>query len=396
MGALELWAVALAGAWSLVGLDRTRRWPGELTLPEGDGEAPGEAALWIVVPARDESPLLRLTLPALLGQLEGRSRVVLVDDGSSDGTPELARRLAAQAGASERLIVVEAGEPPAGWGGKVHAMSRGVEAATRRGAEWILFSDADIRCRSGAARALLHRAAGSDGDGPYDLVSVMARLHAASFWERVLVPPFVFFFQWLYPFRRVREARSPVAAAAGGCLLVRRAALERSGGLESMAGALIDDVTLARRVAATGGRLWLGLDRGIESLRCYRLADLWAMVSRCAYDQLRYRRDLLAAVVLALAVACVAPPWLAAAGLVRLAGAGGGGAGLCAAAFLAWGLQAWRLLPAVRHHSVPAAYAAAFPLASAVYAAATVASAWRHERGRGTPWRGRRVGRSSP
>lgn len=391
---LGMWAVLLAVAWSLAGLDRARRWPGDLALPQREDEAPAEDGLRIVVPARDEASLLPRTLPSLLAQLGGRARVVLVDDGSSDGTGEVAAHLAASSGAGGRLVVVAAGEPPAAWSGKVHAMARGLETAAARDAEWLLFCDADIRMRPGAARALLHRAAGSDGDGPYDLVSVMARLHAASFWERVLVPPFVFFFQWLYPFRLVGDPRSRVAAAAGGCLLVRREALERAGGLEALAGALIDDVALARRVGAAGGRLWLGLDAGIESLRVYRYRDLWAMVSRCAFDQLGYRGELLALTLLGLGALCVAPPVLAAIALARLATGDGGALVPCAAAALAWGLQAWQLLPAVRHHGVPARYALALPLAAVVYGAATAASAWRHHRGRGALWRGRRVGRA--
>jgi hopene-associated glycosyltransferase HpnB len=382
--------------WIALSLDRSRAWPAECFLSGLDpgAEEGDRPAIVAVVPARDESTVLPETLPSLLEQDLPGFTVVLVDDGSTDGTGELARGLAGEVGRQDRLRIVAAPSTPAGWTGKVHALACGVATTTTGGhaPEWLLLTDADIRHRPGALRALLAKA----HDGSYDLVSVMARLHARSFWERLIVPPFVFFFHLLYPFRSVQRNESPVAAAAGGCVLVRRALLEAAGGLASIRDALIDDVALARLIKKAGGRLWLGFDPGIFSVRPYRgLPDLWRMIDRSAFTQLRYRWDLLLAVVVGLGLLFAAPPFLAlAAAGPTLSALGGAGraappTGALISATLAWGLAARTLLPYVRHHRVPPIYALGLPLASLLYALMSLSSGWRHLRGRGGEWKGR-------
>lgn len=411
MTPLEIVALLPLAFWLGLLLDRRRAWPRECCLAEvtadlgGEEPAPGTGTVTAVVPARDEAAVLPETLPALLGQdgSGGELRVVLVDDGSADGTAEVAERVARDSGLAGRLRIVRATPTPPGWTGKVHALACGVREATEGRAEdggaggagppeWLLFTDADIRHRPGALASLLAKAR----EGPYDLVSVMARLHAETFWERLLIPPFVFYFQLLYPFRRVRDPRSKVAAAAGGCVLVRREALEAAGGVASIREAVIDDVSLAKRVAAAGGRPWLGLDPGIVSVRPYRgLKELWRMVSRSAFVQLRNRWDLLLAVLAGLAVFVVAPPFLAAAAGWKLwAGASdvtsaASVARALAAALGAWVVEAAALRPAVRHHQVSGLWAWTLPFASILYGLMTASSAWNHLRGRGVRWKGR-------
>src|SRR5208283_4287595 len=115
--------------------------------------------------------------------------------------------------------------------------------------------------------------------------------------ERILVPAFVYFFQLLYPFAWVNDGLKGTAAAAGGTILVRRRALERIGGVESMRGALIDDVALAAAVKK-GGRIWLGHADLARSVRSYpSVADIWRMIARTAFVQLRYSVLLLAATI---------------------------------------------------------------------------------------------------
>ncbi len=375
--------------WLALALDRSRAWPHELRLPvsapRGDGPPAGVVA---VVPARDEAEVLAATLPALLGEAR---QVILVDDGSSDGTAAAAREIAAGAGRADRLSVVEAPAPPRGWTGKVHALACGVEAAAAE-PEWLLFVDADVKLRPGAVAALLEVARGGLDGASYDLVSVMARLRARRPWERLLVPAFVFFFQLLYPFRRVRLPGSRGVAAAGGLVLLRRRKLAEAGGLASMRGALIDDVALARRIAAAGGRVWLGLDGEIESVRAYDgLAAIWRMVARSAYVQLRFRPDLLALTLAALALLVVAPPFVAAAAAARLAAGGAppGAAIALVAGIAAWALESRALAPAVRHHRAPIAWSATLPFAGILYALMTAHAAWRHHTGRGGAWKGR-------
>ncbi|MFD0899996.1 glycosyltransferase [Actinomadura sediminis] len=376
MVVLDVLAVAALAGWVYLAAGHGGFWRTGPEPPEGD-EPDGWPDVVAVVPARDEAAILPETLPTLLTQAyPGRFRVVLVDDGSGDGTADTARRLGA--GAAVRLDVVRAAERPDGWAGKVWAMREGVRAAG--GPEFVLFTDADIAYAPGTVERLVRAAA---GDGR-DLVSRMATLGTRTPWERALVPAFVYFFALLYPFRRVGRPGARTAAAAGGCMLVRRAVLERAGGLAAIRGALIDDVALGRLIKRAGGRCRLDLDHDVVSRRRYpRPADLWAMVARSAYDQLRYSPALLAGTVLGLLLLFAVPPAAAAAGVL----AGDPAAIVLGSA--AWAVMAGTYAPMLRHHGLSPLRAPALPLVALAYAAMTVDSARRHHTGRGGVWKGR-------
>lgn len=326
-----------------------------------------------IVPARDEAAVLPSTLPSLLAQdYRGEFRVVVVDDASDDGTGDVARALGA--------CVVRGSGPPPGWVGKVAAMAAGVAAAGD--ADYLLFTDADIRYPQGALVALVDAATANR----LDVVSQMVRLRAVSRWERLVVPAFVYFFAQLYPFARVNSARSRVAAAAGGCMLVRKAALDAAGGLAQISDALIDDVALGRLLKRRpgGGRVWLGLSPSIESVREYpRLADLWNMVARSAYTQLRHSPSLLLGTVAGLLLVYAVPPAATIIGLVT------GSPALLAVGLAAWMMMAGSYLPILRFYRLAAWRAAMLPLVAALYLTMTIDSAWQHARGKGGAWKGR-------
>jgi hopene-associated glycosyltransferase HpnB len=333
--------------------------------------------------------MLPVTLPALLGQdYPGPLSVVLVDDGSTDGTAEVATKLAAEAGRPLRVIAGSA--KPDGWAGKVWAMAQGLRAAevAREPGSYVLFTDADIAWAPGTLRALAAAAQADDRD----MVSQMALLRTAAGWERVIVPAFVYFFAQLYPFRRVNVPGSRTAAAAGGCMLVRREALERSGGLTPIRGALIDDVAMGTMIKRQRGRTWLGLSRQVVSVRPYPgLASLWQMVARSAYTQLNYSPVLLAGTLLGLVFLYVLPPAGALAGLALLAaGPATAPVILTAAAGLAgWALMSLSYLPMLGVYRLSPLRAPSLPLIALLYAAMTADSARRHYTGRGAEWRGR-------
>jgi hopene-associated glycosyltransferase HpnB len=366
-------AVALA-AWAYLAVGHGWFWRTGPGLHAG-----AELAEWpevvAVVPARDEAALLPETLPSLLGQeYPGRFRVVLADDGSGDGTAEVAERLG-RAAATE-LRVVRVGERPAGWAGKVWAMAEGVRVAGEP--EFVLFTDADIAYAPGTLTRLVR--AGE----VCDLVSQMATLRTRSGWERAIVPAFVYFFSLLYPFRRVGRPGARTAAAAGGCMLVRRSTLEGAGGLAAISGALIDDVALGRLLKRYGGRCRLDLSRDVVSLRPYpHLADLWAMIARSAYTQLRYSPPLLAGTLLGLALLFVVPPTATVAGAVARSGPVAG-IGLAA-----WAIMAVTYVPMLRFYRLSVWRAPALPLVAIMYAGMTLDSARRHHTGQGGTWKGR-------
>jgi hopene-associated glycosyltransferase HpnB len=411
VAATVVWAYLVAGHG---GYWRTSEW-----LPQVTREPDAWPDVVAVVPARNEADMLPATLPALLGQeYPGALTVIVVDDGSSDGTGEVAARIGRQSGRPLRVIP---GTPtPAGWAGKVRAMAEGLGAAGIPAAApagpalagpvlagpvlaapvpaglgapgYVLFTDADIAWEARTLRRLVAAAEGDDRD----LVSQMALLRTATGWERVVVPAFVYFFAQLYPFRRVNVPGSRTAAAAGGCMLVRRGALEKSGGLAPISGALIDDVAMGRMIKRQRGRCWLGLSRQVVSVRPYPgLASLWQMVARSAYTQLNYSPALLAATILGLLFLYVLPPAGAITGIAVLlaGGAGPAGAGpavLAAGAGLAgWALMSLSYLPMLRLYRLSPLRAPGLPLIALLYAGMTADSARRHYTGRGAQWRGR-------
>jgi hopene-associated glycosyltransferase HpnB len=320
-----------------------------------------------VIPARNEADVLPLTLPTLLRQdYPGQLSVIVVDDESSDGTGEIASGLGA--------AVVSGSAPPAGWAGKVHAMAQGAEAAGEP--EYLLFTDADIAYEPGVVRELVASA------GDRALVSQMALLRCETFAERLLIPAFVYFFALLYPFRRVNQGRA--AAAAGGCMLVRRSALAAAGGLAVIAGARIDDVALGTLLARAGNSIWLGFTRQVRSVRPYAgVAPIWDMVARSAYTQLGYSPFALAGTVIGLAWLYVLPPVAAVAG-VALVSPWLAGTGLAA-----WAVMSVTYLPVLRLNRLSPARAPSLPLIAVLYSAMTISSGWRHQAGRGGEWKGR-------
>lgn len=334
----------------------------------------------IVVPARDEAPTIRRVVASLLAQdYAGRFRVIVVDDSSSDGTAELARGVQAGAAAANPAdatapLDIVAGQPkPAGWSGKLWALAQGVAAGR---APLLLFADADIVHDPAHLATLVARM----DDPRTDLVSEMVRLNCASVAERSLVPAFIYFFQMLYPFARVNNPRSRVAAAAGGTVLIRRVALQRIGGIESIRGALIDDVTLAQAVKR-GGAVYLGHSGLATSIRPYpEFRDIWGMIARTAFTQLRYSAVLLAIALLGLTLVWCVPLLEAVFGVH-------GWERACGLAAFAMGAVSF--LPTLRRYRRSPLWSLTLPLIALFYMAATVASALAHWRGGGARWKGR-------
>jgi hopene-associated glycosyltransferase HpnB len=344
-----------------------------------DGIAPGAwPVVSAVIPARDEADCVGQTVASLLRQTyPGEFNVVLVDDQSRDGTAEAAREAAAASGAAGRLTVISGSALPPGWTGKLWAQRQGVEACENasRPPEFILFTDADIVYAPDALQVLVARA---KADGLV-LTSLMAKLRCKSFAERMFVPAFIFFFQMLYPFAWANNPRRATAAAAGGCMLVRREALRVAGGLESIRTALIDDCSLAKLLKAQGP-ISITLTDRVHSIRAYpEIGEIRRMVSRTAYAQLHYSPLILLGTVLGLALTYLAPVALTlfARGWPQFIG------------LFSWILMVLAFRPILRFYRLSVLWAPFLPVIAAIYMAFTLDSAYQHARGRGGMWKGR-------
>ncbi|MDT7950208.1 MAG: glycosyltransferase [Acetobacteraceae bacterium] len=362
-------AAAALLVWAYLLFAHGRFWQaGPVLAPATPATCP---AVDVVVPARNEADGIEAALRSLLAQdYAGHLRITVVDDRSTDATGAIARTLA-----DPRLTVIDGAERPPGWSGKLWAVQQGVADGA---APLILLTDADILHDPAHVATLVAKA---ERDR-LDLVSEMVALRATSLAERALVPAFVFFFQLLYPFARVNDPASRTAAAAGGTVLLRRDALARIGGIASLRGALIDDVTLATRIKQAGP-IYLGHSALARSVRPYPgAADIWRMVARTAYVQLRFSPALLLGTVLGLGLIWLAPP------IITLFGQGP--ARWLAAA--AWAGSALSFLPTLRRFGQSPLWAAALPAIATFYLLATLGSAVDHHRGRGVVWKGRAYG----
>ena len=366
-------AVLALVIWAYLVVGHGRFWS---SAPELAPAVPSVApAVDIIVPARDEAETIGPVVASLLTQeYAGRFRIIVVDDGSSDGTAGLARAAAAP-GTAGTLDVIAGLPKPDGWSGKLWAVSQGVEVTD---APLLLLTDADIVHDPRHLATLVARL----NEPRVDMVSEMVRLNCSSLAERWLVPAFVYFFQMLYPFARVNDPRSRVAAAAGGTVLIRREALARIGGIASIRGALIDDVTLAKSIKKVG-TIYLGHSGLARSIRRYpHYADIWHMIARTAFTQLHYSATLLGCTLLGLALVWWVP--LAEAifnhGWERLCG------------LLAFCLSISSFLPTLARHRCSVLWSLSLPLIALFYMGATVGSAIQYWGGGGARWKNRDYG----
>jgi hopene-associated glycosyltransferase HpnB len=370
MEALLIFVVALSTlswigfALLPLGLWRNREVLEVIDAAEGDEPL---AEVTAVIPARNEAAIIQRTLLSVATQGPDL-KIILIDDGSEDSTAEMARRLA-----RSNLRIVQSAPLPDGWSGKLWALEQGRQQVTTR---YTLFLDADIKLTRGNIKALKdkmrHQAA--------QFISLMAVPSMASGWEKLLMPAFIYFFNALYPFRRVNSPNSNMAAAAGGCILVETRVLEQIGGFESIKSAVIDDCAFARRVKLQGFKIWLGLTHSVESIRGYKkLKQIGDMVARSAFAQLHYSLGLLMLCTFVLLLLYALPAFTVASsnGVMRYL------------SLVSLGIMLLTYLPTLRFYRRSWAWALCLPLIATFFLAMAWTSAIRYWRGERTRWKGR-------
>lgn len=330
-----------------------------------------------VIPARNESDVIGRAVTSLLHQQTTASlTIVVVDDGSSDGTSEAAIKAASDSRRTKDVLVLEGKPLRDGWSGKVWAQKQGVDKALEFDPDFLLLTDADIEHAPENISALLAIA----GDKDYDLTSFMVKLHCESWFERWLIPAFVFFFFMLYPPAWIWNTKNKTAGAAGGCMLIRTDSLAKAGGLEAIRAEIIDDCALARAIKRTGGRVWLSATTTARSIRPYAsVTEIGQMISRSAFNQLNHSALLLLGTVVGLAAIFLLP-------VAALFTSGTASIALGTTAFTAMMLA---YAPTVRFYQLNPAWGLTLPAAALFYIGATIHSALKYWSGTGGVWKGR-------
>jgi hopene-associated glycosyltransferase HpnB len=399
--------------WIILLLLRGQFWRADQRLSDTQVPLSHFPSVTVIVPARNEAEFIGTSLKSILNQnYPGMEKVILIDDGSSDGTAGIAQKTAAILNRTDKLNIIKSQSLPIGWTGKLWAMEQGIRYAQslKVPPDYFLFTDADIEHSPHNLMELMEKSEAEQ----YQMVSLMVMLRCKSFWEKLLIPAFVFFFQKLYPFRWVNDPKIQFAAAAGGCILIRREALTRIGGLQILKDTLIDDCTLAQAVKGTSSTLsqngthtainsgfsfvkvafplkskslnpiWLGLTEKTRSLRHYsNLSGIWSMVARTAFTQLNYSIVLLGLTLLGMILIYLIPPFgfiwgmLTGRGLITL---------LSALALVSMGV-AYR--PTLKLYLVSPIFGLALPVIGFYYCIMTLDSAVKYWQGKGGSWGGR-------
>jgi hopene-associated glycosyltransferase HpnB len=363
--------------WLYLLLGHGRFWRVSRHLPSKLLKQRSAYRIAIIVPARNEAEVIGRTITSLLNQRGDNSiHIFLVDDGSTDGTADIARQTAAQSNQSSLLTIIQAQPLAAGWTGKLWALQQGIERAREFNPDFFLLTDADILHR----KDNLSRLVAIAESGPYDLASFMVKLHCETLAEKFLIPAFVFFFFKLYPPAWIADRRHKTAGAAGGAILIRPQALDQAGGIAAIRNEIIDDCALAKRVKNSGGKIWLGLTENTVSLRAYNtFSEIERMIARTAFNQLKHSALMLLAALAGLAAMYLLP-------LILLASRDFLPMVL---ALNAWVLMICAYLPMVRFYRLNPLWALTLPFAAIFYMAATIDSAIQFWSGRGGEWKGR-------
>ena len=365
---ITLLAITGAITWLTILLLPWRPWSTREVLDTSSASADEDLSdITVLIPARNEADTLQTILPALNKQGSGL-HIIVVDDQSTDGTSEAAR-----GAGGKNLLIIPGKSPPSGWSGKLWALEQG---RSQLRTSLVLLLDADIEPLPGIIGELRKTMREKNAH----LISLMAVLRMETFWERLLMPAFIYFFKLLYPFHLSNSSSSKVAAAAGGCILLETRVLDEIGGFSSLKGALIDDCALAMKAKSRGYKTWIGLSHSVRSLRPYNdMWAIWKMVARTAFTQLRYSKLLL--------ILCT---------VIMLASFGIPAIGLLLPPFSVKLLSAFCLismvltyLPTLKFYRMSAWWALAMPLIGSLYLAITWTSAINHWRGQTSQWKGR-------
>jgi chlorobactene glucosyltransferase len=392
---LLLWSHVIGVVWFYIGLwirtSPTKNSQVKVLPPRSNDAIPATANpfISIIVPARNEERNILRCVESLLVQDYDNYEVIVVDDGSNDGTGTILAELQRTHTHRERLSVLHLHEElPQDWAGKPHALHRGIERAQ---GEWLLFTDADTRHMSNALRSSIAQALSEQ----CDMLTLGITHELPSFWERTLMPMAFLLISMLYPPKLVNNPDSKVALASGAYILIRHKVYADLGGYArtELRGTLVDDLDLAYTVKSHGYKLRFIDGNGLVHVRMYQsFGETWRGWRKNVYVGNRGGWPLVLLQLPGLLMFFIVPFLLPLyAKLLSRRNTKGGvstrEAGIATIVELT-PLLAYRL-QINRRMNVPWYYALTHPLAAGVFGGILAQSMWRVVTRKGVDWRGR-------
>lgn len=333
----------------------------------------------VIIPARNEEKNITKTLSKLVRQDDVKLKIIIVDDNSTDKTFSVARNFL-NTNSFKSFKIIHGKKLPPNWSGKVWALKQGVELALKDKLEfYILLLDADISLKKNVLRSLIQKI---DKEN-LQMISLMAKLKCESFWEKLLIPSFIFFFQKLYPFNAVNQANSSLSAAAGGCVMSHSKIFRKNPFFDLIKNKIIDDCNLAKLIKKEG-KIWLGLTNSVRSERKYsKLNEICQMVSRTAFEQLNHSFSILILSSLGMILLYLLFP------LMIFFSIFVSNLSILVPGILGYILISIVYFPTIKFYSLPKIYIFSLPVSGLIYLVITLHSAVNYYSGLGNTWKER-------
>ena len=330
----------------------------------------------VIIPARNEEKYIEETLQSIKNQKIPTLHTLVVNDNSTDNTKKVLENFKKS---YKNLKILNGQKLPQGWVGKVWALKQGVDEANKRNFEYLLFIDSDIYLDKGVVTKSVHFLE----DKNLVMFSLMAKLNSKYFWEKLLIPPFIFFFKKLFPFGRVNDPKDKISAAAGGFILCKSQIFKQQNWYENIQNKVIDDCNIAKFVKKEG-TIWLGLTNLVKSRRTYKnLDEIWKMVSRTAFEQLNFSIIILLICCLGMFLIYLTPYIILTISFFYLE------KNLMLINLLTIFLMTIVFIPTMKFYKVDQKYLAFIPLFSSLYIMMTCSSAKNYYSKKGNKWKGR-------
>ena len=339
-------------------------------------------SICVMIPARNEEKTILKTLNSIKNQNYENLQVLVIDDNSSDKTREIVNKFKK---GYKNLKLLKGKQLPPGWVGKTWALKQAVDQANKKFFNYYLFVDSDITFSKNLLKKVIYFSKSEN----FLMVSLMAKLNCNSFWEKMLIPSFIFFFQKLYPFNYVNDKKKNLAAAAGGFIFCKASEFKKENLYNKIRNKVIDDCNIAKLLKKNGA-IWLGLTNEIKSGRSYRnLKSIWNMVSRTAFEQLNHSLILLFICILGLTIVYLSPLAIMVIILLffqldlqQLH--------LVVVNFISFTLMIRIILPTLNFYGVNKHFALAIPITAILYICMAITSAVNYTLFFGNTWKGRK------